>query len=99
MGQASTKACGGSNAEAAVPEGAVARTQTRQQIAKNMDPAFKSEIADAVSSTADKDGLSPLKVVCVKLGGLPARKLRRVLTALGYVVESRRGVDFVRTRA
>lgn len=79
------------------PKGVVTRSQTMQKVAKDLDPVLKRKVAGAVSSSADKDGMSPLTSIGAKLGSVQLpHKLKRVLAAMGYVVESRLGVDFVR---
>lgn len=76
--------------------GVVTRSQANQQVAKDLDPVVKRKVAGAVSASADKDGVSPLTSIGTRLGQvqLPHR-LKRVLAAMGYVVESKLGVDYV----
>lgn len=82
--------------EAPKPKGVVTRSQTMQQVAKDLDPVLKRKVAGAVSASADKDGVSPLTSIGAKLGGVQLpHKLKRVLDAMGYNVESKLGVDYV----
>jgi hypothetical protein len=78
------------------PKGVVTRSQTMQQVSKDLDPVLKRKVAGAVSASADKDGVSPLTSIGAKLGGVQLpHKLKRVLDAMGYNVESKLGVDYV----
>jgi hypothetical protein len=82
--------------EAPKPKGVVTRSQTMQQVAKDLDPVLKRKVAGAVSASADKDGVSPLTSIGAKLGGVQLpHKLKRVLVAMGYAMESKLGVDYV----
>ena len=82
--------------EAPKPRGVSTRSQTMQKVAKDLDPVLKRKVAGAVSASADKDGVSPLTSIGAKLGGVQLpHKLKRVLAAMGYAVESKLGVDYV----
>lgn len=78
------------------PIGVSTRSHTILQVAKDLDPILQRKVAGAVSASADRDGIAPLTSIGARLGGVQLpHKLKRVLAAMGYVVESRLGVDYV----
>jgi hypothetical protein len=92
----SSRAMSLSVVESPKPKGIVTRSQTMQHVAKDLDPVLKRKVAGAVSASADKDGLVPLTSIGTKLGGIQLpHKLKRVLAAMGYAIESKLGVDYV----
>lgn len=51
-------------------KGVVTRSHTMLLVAKDLDPFLKRKVAGAVSSSADKDGVSPLTSIGAKLAGV-----------------------------
>lgn len=78
------------------PRGVLTRSQTMQIVVRDIDRPLRRKILGAVSASTDKNGYAPLTSIGAQLVGVQMpHKLKRMLVAMGFALESRMGVDYV----